>query len=118
MASIQNLLMDFFLWIKIMIFGTKFLIQEALCSIPPLDGKLHSFYLHTELSFAVSCNMYSYQSILFLDPIKRDGEYAVITGGNRGIGWHTVKGLVNSGMKVIVGNILYFTLRSRNYINA
>ena len=40
------------------------------------------------------------------DPIKRDGEYAVITGGNRGIGWHTVKGLANAGMKVIVGKFL------------
>jgi dehydrogenase/reductase SDR family protein X len=35
--------------------------------------------------------------------VKRNGEYAVITGGNRGIGWYTVKGLVESGMKVIVG---------------
>ena len=39
---------------------------------------------------------------------KREGEYAVLTGGNRGIGWHVVKGLVDAGMKVIVGNIQFF----------
>jgi len=39
----------------------------------------------------------------FSDSVNREGGYAVITGGNRGIGWYTVKGLVNSGMKVIVG---------------
>ena len=38
MSSIQNYLMDFFLWLKIMVFGTKFLIEEMLCKIPPLDG--------------------------------------------------------------------------------
>ncbi len=44
------------------------------------------------------------------DPVKREKEYAVITGGNRGIGWFTVKGLVESGMKVIVGKcIIVFT---------
>ena len=40
------------------------------------------------------------------DPVKREKEYAVITGGNRGIGWFTVKGLVESGMKVIVGKCI------------
>lgn len=39
----------------------------------------------------------------FIDPLKREKEYAVITGGNRGIGWYTVKGLVESGMRVIIG---------------
>ncbi|XP_046647110.1 retinol dehydrogenase 12-like isoform X2 [Daphnia pulicaria] len=37
------------------------------------------------------------------DPLKREEEYAVITGGNQGIGWFTIKALVKSGMKVIVG---------------
>jgi len=41
-----------------------------------------------------------------LDTVNREGEYAVVTGGNRGIGWHTVKGLVDAGMKVIVGTII------------
>jgi dehydrogenase/reductase SDR family protein X len=39
------------------------------------------------------------------DPIRRKNEYAVITGGNQGIGWFTIKALVESGMKVIVGRL-------------
>ncbi|EFX86945.1 hypothetical protein DAPPUDRAFT_312400 [Daphnia pulex] len=57
-----------------LILSTKFLFSEAFSSIRPLQN-----------------------------PLKREKEYAVITGGNRGIGWFTVKGLVESGMKVIVG---------------
>lgn len=56
------------------ILSTKFLFSEACSSIRPLEN-----------------------------PLKREKEYAVITGGNRGIGWYTVKGLVESGMRVIVG---------------
>ena len=37
------------------------------------------------------------------DPINRQGEYAIITGGNRGIGFYTLLGLQASGMKVIAG---------------
>lgn len=40
---------------------------------------------------------------VIIDAVNREGKYAVITGGNRGIGWYTVKGLVASGMKVVVG---------------
>ncbi len=40
-----------------------------------------------------------------LDPVNRRGEYAVITGGNRGIGFYTLLGLVSAGMKVIAGTI-------------
>lgn len=39
----------------------------------------------------------------FNDPVNRQGEYAVITGGNRGIGFYTLHGLLTSGMKVIAG---------------
>ena len=38
-----------------------------------------------------------------IETVDRKGEYAVVTGGNRGIGWYTVKGLADSGMNVIVG---------------
>lgn len=54
--------------------STQYIIKEALNTIQPIKN-----------------------------PVNRQGEYAVITGGNRGIGWHTVKKLVDSGMKVIVG---------------
>lgn len=37
------------------------------------------------------------------DPVNRKGEYAIITGGNRGIGLYTLLGLQASGMKVIAG---------------
>lgn len=50
----------------------------------------------------IYCNNYLNFSML-LDTVNREGEYAVVTGGNRGIGWYTVKGLVDAGMKVIVG---------------
>ena len=40
------------------------------------------------------------------DPVNRQNEYAVITGGNRGIGWYAIQGLVASGMKVIAGKLL------------
>ena len=41
------------------------------------------------------------------DPLNRQGEYAIITGGNRGIGFHTLLGLQASGMKVIAGKQFY-----------
>ena len=99
MSSIQNYLMDFFLWLKIMVFGTKFLIEEMLCKIPPLDGTQNNI-------ICLALRTVIFYLKLNLDAIKREGEYAVITGGNRGIGWHTVKGLVKAGMKVIVGKLL------------
>lgn len=45
--------------------------------------------------------------------MSRSGEYAVITGGNRGIGWFVVQGLVTAGMKVIVGKSIYDTHEKR-----
>ena len=51
----------------------------------------------------------------FSDSVNREGGYAVITGGNRGIGWYTVKGLVNSGMKVIVGMLRQCSILSWLY---
>ena len=39
------------------------------------------------------------------DPLNRQGEYAIITGGNRGIGFYTLLGLQASGMKVIAGKL-------------
>jgi dehydrogenase/reductase SDR family protein X len=41
------------------------------------------------------------------DPLNRQGEYAIITGGNRGIGFYTLLGLQASGMKVIAGKQIY-----------
>ncbi|EFX86946.1 hypothetical protein DAPPUDRAFT_312401 [Daphnia pulex] len=53
-----------------------------------------------------SCSLIS-EMCCFVQPIKspinREKEYVVVTGGNRGIGWSTVKALAESGMKVIVG---------------
>lgn len=40
------------------------------------------------------------------DPLNRQGEYAIITGGNRGIGFYTLLGLQASGMKVIAGKLI------------
>ncbi|XP_032781983.2 retinol dehydrogenase 11 [Daphnia magna] len=74
MGCCSNIFVDIFMFVKMLILSTKFLLSEAFSSIRPLE-----------------------------DPLKREKEYAVITGGNRGIGWYTVKGLVESGMKVIVG---------------
>jgi dehydrogenase/reductase SDR family protein X len=37
------------------------------------------------------------------DPMNRREEYAIITGGNRGLGFYTLLGLQASGMKVIAG---------------
>jgi len=74
MGCLQNKLMDLVLFIKMLLFGSVAMFHEAVDTIKPLK-----------------------------DTVNREGEYAVVTGGNRGIGWHTVKGLVHAGMKVIVG---------------
>jgi len=66
--------MDIFLFIKMLFTGSIAMLQEWCDTIKPLN-----------------------------DAVNREGEYAVVTGGNRGIGWYTVKGLVDAGMKVIVG---------------
>ena len=35
-----------------------------------------------------------------------EGKVAVVTGGNKGIGYETVKGLCKAGMSVIMGKCL------------
>lgn len=76
--------------------STQYIFKEAFNTIRPIKSrKLIQIYIHNKFL----CLKYLFIS----DPINRQGEYAVITGGNRGIGWHTVKKLVDSGMKVIVG---------------
>jgi hypothetical protein len=44
------------------------------------------------------------------DPVNRREEYAIITGGNRGLGFYTLLGLQVSGMKVIAGTKSGFLL--------
>lgn len=97
MACIKDVFVDLYLFIKMFILSTKYMILEACSSIRPLEGKNTSCEITLLLAhLTFSCHV---------DPVDRKGEYAVITGGNRGIGWYTVKGLVENGMKVIVGKI-------------
>ena len=87
--------MDIFIFIKMLIFGFIPMLEEGFDRIRPLGGKTNflksNFLQQPSISF------------ILLATVNREGEYAVVTGGNRGIGWHTVKGLIDAGMKVIVG---------------
>lgn len=44
--------------------------------------------------------------------MNRREEYAIITGGNRGLGFYTLLGLQASGMKVIAGTKQVFFFKS------
>jgi len=74
MGCCANIFMHIWIWIKMAIVSTKYMFLECCVKLKRM----------AEIP-------------------RREGEYAVITGGNRGIGWYTVKGLTDAGMKVIVG---------------
>lgn len=47
--------------------------------------------------------------------MNRREEYAIITGGNRGLGFYTLLGLQASGMKVIAGTKqVFFSIYCQN----
>ncbi|KAI9555092.1 hypothetical protein GHT06_017607 [Daphnia sinensis] len=74
MDTLRYVCLQLFLTIKVCFHNTKQFLVEACRTVKPLN-----------------------------DPVNRQGEYAVITGGNRGIGFYTIHGLLTSGMKVIAG---------------
>ena len=76
------------------------MFMEAFSPVRPLKGKIFA-------SFHTSTAQIAFYHLPLnpADPIQRENEYAVITGGNQGIGWFTIKTLVESGMTVIVGKI-------------
>lgn len=95
-CSCKHVFLQVFVFIKMCIVSTGYLFSEMLSPFKRMSSK------YCLCSNFVGCGLtFSFFSRIGVP--DRKGEYAVITGGNRGIGWYTVKGLVGAGMKVIVG---------------
>ncbi|XP_046437170.1 short-chain dehydrogenase TIC 32 B, chloroplastic-like [Daphnia pulex] len=74
MDAFRSFVYELYIMVKFIYLSAKQLFQEACRTVKPLN-----------------------------DPINRREEYAIITGGNRGLGFYTLLGLQASGMKVIAG---------------
>jgi dehydrogenase/reductase SDR family protein X len=100
MNFIKKIFWDFYIFLKMLILGSCSLISEMCCFVQPIKSKKkNQESTQTKNTIKHALNF----SNTLTGPINREKEYVVVTGGNRGIGWSTVKALAESGMKVIVG---------------
>jgi len=100
MNFIKKIFLDFYIFLKMLFLGSSSLFFEMCSIVQPIKSKKKK--QKPIKSVSAKNTIFSYTPT---DPISREKEYVVVTGGNRGIGWSTVKALAESGMKVIVGKL-------------